>query len=235
MRWSLKLAIYDYDIIHKPGKKHTDANSLTRPPFVSDSYPLKPPPEVTDDSFMIAAAKKANKGKNAQKKKTPAERAQIVEAQAEQPLNTLPLSADYDIEAFQQAQRADPSLSPVITYLKTKVLPPGTKDIDRIFIASPAAIYTLHEGLLVRIFAPANHHREGTRFPVMVPTALRPKLLQDSHEHICAGHPRAQKMFKKISSQFFWPSMTKNIANYVKTCKEYQKRRGKAKKENLMT
>ena len=32
MRWSLKLAEYDYDVLHKPGKLHVDADALSRLP-----------------------------------------------------------------------------------------------------------------------------------------------------------------------------------------------------------
>ena len=32
MRWSLKLSEYDFDIIHKPGRLHLDADALSRLP-----------------------------------------------------------------------------------------------------------------------------------------------------------------------------------------------------------
>ncbi|RVW13399.1 Transposon Tf2-8 polyprotein [Vitis vinifera] len=58
---------------------------------------------------------------------------------------------------------------------------------------------------------------------VVVPTALRGQLLQEFHDSKVAGHSGVLRTFKRLAQQFYWPSMYKNIQDYIQQCATYQK------------
>ncbi|KAL6332966.1 hypothetical protein AAG906_019980 [Vitis piasezkii] len=55
---------------------------------------------------------------------------------------------------------------------------------------------------------------------VVVPTALRGQLLQEFHDSKVAGHSGVLRTFKRLAQQFYWPSMYKNIQDYIQQCKD---------------
>ncbi|RVW76696.1 Transposon Tf2-8 polyprotein [Vitis vinifera] len=58
---------------------------------------------------------------------------------------------------------------------------------------------------------------------VVVPTALRGQLLQEFHDSKVAGHSGVLRTFKRLAQQFYWPSMYKNIQDYIQQCATCQK------------
>ncbi|RVW67435.1 Retrovirus-related Pol polyprotein from transposon 17.6 [Vitis vinifera] len=58
---------------------------------------------------------------------------------------------------------------------------------------------------------------------VVVPTALRGQLLQEFHDSKMAGHSGVLRTFKRLAQQFYWPSMYKNIQDYIQQCATCQK------------
>ena len=53
---------------------------------------------------------------------------------------------------------------------------------------------------------------------LVIPNALRHKLLQLCHDSPLAGHAGIRKTFKLISKEFWWPGMRKDCTAYVESC-----------------
>jgi len=51
---------------------------------------------------------------------------------------------------------------------------------------------------------------------------IRETILHDNHESLLGAHRGSKKTLSLISRLFFWPSMKKEIFNYVKTCQKCQ-------------
>jgi hypothetical protein len=60
---------------------------------------------------------------------------------------------------------------------------------------------------------------------IYVPSSreLRNLVLKEMHDVPYARHPGYQKMITVVRSQFFWPRMKKDVADYIARCMECQK------------
>jgi hypothetical protein len=58
----------------------------------------------------------------------------------------------------------------------------------------------------------------------MVPSNLiLNKLIYEAHDTKIGGHFGVLHTFKKVATQFYWPSMHKFVQDYVKRCDIYQR------------
>ena len=51
----------------------------------------------------------------------------------------------------------------------------------------------------------------------------RPLIIKEYHESAVGGHQGAHKLYERIRADFFWPNMTKEIANFTRTCPSCQR------------
>ncbi|KAK3574387.1 hypothetical protein QTP86_006576 [Hemibagrus guttatus] len=51
-----------------------------------------------------------------------------------------------------------------------------------------------------------------------VPSNLRIRVLQWVHTSLCSGHPGISRTLRLTQNSFWWPSMVKDVATYVKSC-----------------
>jgi hypothetical protein len=52
---------------------------------------------------------------------------------------------------------------------------------------------------------------------------LKNAVLKEMHNVSYVGHPGHQKTIATVRSQYFWPIMKKEVANYIARCLEFQK------------
>jgi hypothetical protein len=52
---------------------------------------------------------------------------------------------------------------------------------------------------------------------------IKIEMLKEMHNVPYAGHPGYHKTNAAVISQYFWPGMKKEVANYIVTCLEFQK------------
>jgi hypothetical protein len=72
----------------------------------------------------------------------------------------------------------------------------------------PEGPFTQRNGLIFfkgRIVVPSN-------------VTLRSKLIYEAHDTKIEGHSGVLRTFKKVATQFYWPSMHKSVQDYVKRC-----------------
>ena len=76
----------------------------------------------------------------------------------------------------------------------------------------------------MRLYKDQNSQIRNTYYrQIMVPTTLRNDLIELSHSSNFAGHLGANKVYQKLSKDFFWPKMQSDIINFIKTCDICQK------------
>lgn len=169
-RWSLRLQEFDITVVYKSGRKHSDADCLSR-------APVDPPPQddQDDDSFLG------------------------------------PISTD----DFAERQRADPELKILMDYLQGK-----TADVPKVFRRGLASFFLRNNVLLKKNFSPlrADHL-------LVVPSALRPEVLEALHDDPTAGHLGVSRTLSRIQEKYYWPRLTADVAHYVKTCRDCQRRK----------
>jgi hypothetical protein len=59
---------------------------------------------------------------------------------------------------------------------------------------------------------------KGSFLQIVVPTALRTRVMEATHQHATSGHPSAHPMDVIISHRFWWPEMAKSIQQFLSQC-----------------
>lgn len=169
-RWSLRLQEFDVTVTYKSGRKHSDADCLSRAPV--DEPPKN---DDDDDSFLGSISS----------------------------------------STFAQQQRADPDLKRLHEYLEGKTSSPPAS------FKRGLSSFCFQNGIIVKKnFAP-----NKTTYLIVVPSNLREEILQASHDEPTAGHLGYARTLRRIQEKFYWPRLPTDVARYVKTCRECQRRK----------
>ena len=114
-----------------------------------------------------------------------------------------------DGDPLARRQEADPSLAPMMDYLRAGNLPDEEQTARRLVLES--AQYTLLDGVL--------YHLEKDKTLRIVPPVMdREKLFHDVHDGSFGGHLRDAKVHDQISRHYWWPAMRKDIREWCLAC-----------------
>ncbi|UYV78164.1 hypothetical protein LAZ67_16000346 [Cordylochernes scorpioides] len=156
-RWALKIQEYDFDIIHKSGKKHLDADGLSRGPLPETDW---------DEDFERLF------------------------------LNQITDEEDKFIESVKKNLN-------------------GSR-------RSIAQNFKVEDGCLFK----KNPNPEGRAWLLVVPEKKKREIMKEYHNHMSNGHLGVARTMYRIKSKYFWPSMLKDVSEFVKTCHLCQSRKG---------
>ena len=78
-------------------------------------------------------------------------------------------------------------------------------------------------GLLYRRWQPAGQPPDAVVEQLVLPHTCRPTVLQLAHTIPLAGHLGRDKTTQRILHRFYWPTLFKDVADYVRSCPECQK------------
>ena len=217
-RWLETLDTYDFTIIHRPGKKHQNADALSRRgpcpqcqmtdhcgPPIRRGRPKKGQPKDHDES----ARPVRTRGQVGTGKVPPAG------SQSQNWLSNTKL----DPEHLRRAQLADPVLGDVLTWVnageRPKIQTISHCGYEHKFYWGQYASLKVVEGVLVRDIELPNI---TTRRQVCVPSSLRVEVLQQCHDAVTAGHFGKTKTLANVSRRFLWPGMRRDSDLHVKQC-----------------
>ncbi|UYV74185.1 hypothetical protein LAZ67_11002341, partial [Cordylochernes scorpioides] len=156
-RWALKIQEYDSDIIHKSGKKHLDADGLSRGPLPETDW---------DEDFERLF------------------------------LNQITDEEDKFIESVKKNLN-------------------GSR-------RSIAQNFKEEDGCLFK----KNPNPEGRAWLLVVPENKKREIMKEYHNHMSNGHLGVARTMYRLKSKYFWPSMLKDVSEFVKTCHLCQSRKG---------
>ncbi|XP_034549911.1 uncharacterized protein LOC117820296 [Notolabrus celidotus] len=243
-RWLEKLSEYDFEIIHRPGRLHVNADSLSRQPW-RQSCPCKlpgpsPPGNIKHQAVQCdldsvfshavqspvgveghpALATESLVGVD----ETPQPGADSLET-PERILLTqtgeAALFSGWSPEELQQAQEADPDISPIRAWMEasrerpswTTVSPysPATKT----FWSQWKRLY-IRNGVLVRRF----YCLDDIQFypQVVLPRTLQPDIMRQLHEGPVGGHFGVERMVARLQTRYYWYHMREDVALWCRTC-----------------
>lgn len=168
-RWSLRLQEFDVKVVYTSGRKHSDADCLSRAPVGA------PRNDDDDDAFLG------------------------------------PISSS----TFAQQQRSDPTLQQLIKYIEGKAsMPPAP-------FKRGLSSFFMNNGMVVKKnFAP-----NKVAYLLVVPSSLREEILQALHDEPTAGHLGFTRTLRRIQDRYYWPRLSADVARYVKSCRECQRRK----------
>ncbi|UYV73057.1 hypothetical protein LAZ67_10001691, partial [Cordylochernes scorpioides] len=71
-----------------------------------------------------------------------------------------------------------------------------------------------------------NPNPEGRAWLLVVPKKRRKEIMSEYHNHMLNGHLAVARTTYRLKNKYYWPSMLKDVSEFVKTCHLCQSRKG---------
>lgn len=223
--WQMALSAYTYDIAHRPGKEHSNADGLSRP-SLENLQPTPDDPDLTYPSFIgfvgariephFPILKVSGEGKRVGTQKKPTHSSQLWAEQV-----TSSLSAPTKAEA-RAAQALDPSIRAVRKYLQQEK---GSDAVEKAVVLE-ASRCTIADDIVYIWVLEQRTTRQPTLVPrIWLPDSLTERVLKSCHDQPEVGHYDAARTLHRITSVYWWPKVWQSTQNWVQTCDVCQKRK----------
>lgn len=235
-RWLERLGEYDFNIIHRPGQLHSNADSLSRQPC-RQACPCKlPGPSLCPKDVchqavqcelgfvpnQIAQTPVGVEGHFTVTRASPVgvdaplhERIQVTKT------DETPLFGGWVTEELRQAQAADPDILPIRAWRE------AGEDWPPWAIVSPCSPATktywsqwkrlfVRDGILFRRF----YCLEGAQFypQVVLPRAFQSDVMRQMHEGPVGGHFGIERMVARLQTRYYWYRMREDVSLWCRTC-----------------
>lgn len=221
-RWLETLDSYDYELIHRPGIKHINADAMSRGPC-----------------HQCSGSHEGEKIRTGRQKKPEARAVKTRSQKDSQPCTETWLTAfTFDSEDMRQAQDNDPVLAQVKTWIEKQERPPFEEiswegQETKFYWGQFNALQMTH-GLMTRRL-----EREvfGPKIQILVPRELRHQVMEECHEARTAGHLGRNKTLNNVKRRFLWPGMRVDCDVHVRTCEACAryKTSGKTRRAGMKT
>ena len=194
-----------FDIIHRPGKLHVNADFCSRPPVGGlEENPREAKQTMQATASIIVAP--LNQEKPPLEKKEEARKTILVDTT--------------ERDRLRAEQRVDEELRPVIDYLTKQMLPSDQKKAAAIVAVSGQM--ELLDDVLYHLWWPQSKShklvRDTTRARIAVPQSMREEILTAYHDHRLGGHYGRKRTYECMRPKYWWPTMFKDVLNWVDTC-----------------
>ncbi|MEW8546122.1 MAG: reverse transcriptase domain-containing protein [Candidatus Thiodiazotropha sp.] len=217
-RWAIALQGKDFEVIHKIGRVHKNADALSRLP-----YEEQPTADTKGNDSVNVIQPQGNE--------TSKEYVQVNFTYGTAPL-VSELTQDWDDDQQNQKenplqgksvadlQRECPDFRHIFLYLENKTLPEDKKLAHTTVIEADQ--YALYNGVLYHHYQPRVKGLPTSQRlvrQIAVPGPCREDLLKSFHDsHAGGGHLGVQKTFAAIRERYYFPGMYQIISDYVTTC-----------------
>lgn len=193
-RWLEQLASFQYKIVHRPGRVHSNADALSRLPAFLPKQ-MTPCEQVEETSEAITHSVCA---------------VQLKESHNQE--------GSEGVDELRQAQREDGDLKLIMALKEEGADHNAEPPVELKKFASVWGQMQMQRGRLVRI-PPANSDA-AKQVQVVLPKALVPEVLEQLHNSVTAGHLGIQKMQAKVKDRFYWPGWFEDVRNWCRECRD---------------
>ena len=215
-RWLELLAAYDFQVDYRPGKKHGNADGLSR----KTCDPRDCSCNNEDDLLPCGPCKKCQK----QMQSTD----MLMRVKTRQQCNEEPNHHEmwfdtYSREDLRAMQMQDEHIATVITWKEES----STRPIGRQVITTSGVTRNLwllwdqlelHDGILYRKWITT----DNTTLRFIVPRAKQDEILNALHDSIQSGHLGQKKTLARVQRRFYWYQMKESVFNWIQKCEVCQ-------------
>ena len=195
-RWILALQEYEFQIKHRPGRQHSNADTLSRFPRVTPSLV---PDGAADDDLMV--------GVKATEVCTAWSRAEILKAQQADPsISTIlqQLSGDNDLPSGgENTEKSE-------------------ENGERRRYRQLWSQLELVDGVLHRC---VDKGTPSQRLVLIVPREMRAELLRLAHDVPSSGHMGINRCLERLQRQYYWPGMGAEVQLWIAECEKCNQRK----------
>lgn len=79
-------------------------------------------------------------------------------------------------------------------------------------------MFKIYEGILYRVFSPADKLKGSVVKQIVVPTSLREGIMNVGHDSPFAGHLGVKRTLDRITTNFYWPGIHNDVKLYCASC-----------------
>ncbi len=211
-RWLQILGEYSFKVIHREGKKHSNADGLSRQGPCKQCGRQDDPAGVHSEPAEGICPERVNRS-------TVRRVTSIVSA--------VTLAPEWTPNQLAVWQEADIDLTPVLAALKTGQKP-TTDEVAGHSAATKRYLQDwerlkLLDGVAYRIWYDKEGKENG--YQLLTPRQIKPQILQVAHDSVTSGHYGERKTAIKVRKHFFWPNLLTDIRHYCRTCTICQQRK----------
>jgi hypothetical protein len=206
-RWLEILERFDYKIMHRPGKRHGNADGLSR----QRCNQCGRWPHSTEPEAVTASSAYHNNPVLMQEAATPSPTSQV---------RLLTLQPRWSEADFRALQLQDPALAPFLRAVETGQYP--SHDIESAW--PPQAKHYLRDwermtiinGVLARQWFDKNGNM--VRYQWVAPRAVVLEILQQAHDNPMSGHFAHKRTLSRVREIMYWQGMDGDTRRYCQAC-----------------
>ena len=197
-RWLRILSTYDFDIVHRPGKQHKNADGLSRRPCDKCRHCERQ--EMKQKSEVSGCPGHSM-------------RAMDMTSDDEQ------WSDSWSAHQIREWQMADPVLSKVLTWVEAGVKPP--QRVVRKEGATTRIYWSLFEQLELKngvLYRKPETTEKQTNLKLVAPLDVQDRIFKCLHSSRTGGHQGVKRTNASVRQRFWWPGMQKDVARWCRYC-----------------
>ena len=209
-RWLAKLQQFHFDIVHRPGAQHWNADGLSRHPQCERGTCAP----ATNNSHSDPEQPYATSciGSSLDSELIPLESGETYVA-------AVMIAQSENSKLITTAQKTDSEISIVREWLVTENFPaciqdfaPASYELKAYWIGRKS-LFLDKDNILWR-----NRSDAGSRAQLVVPRSLRDTIFNDSHHTTYGGHFGITHTHSKIQHHYFWPGMSDFVRDQISAC-----------------
>ena len=201
-RWLELLAEYHMTVEHRPGKKHGNADGLSRRPCLQCGLSDKGTEEIARLSCAYTSAGTTS-----------------VSVQTESNVSSRETDVLVKTNDFKGEQYKDECCKPVIRFLRGEI---GEADLPKL----SQKLYALKPVLFKDLLCLSDNSGPRGEYRVVVPSSLVNEIVRAYHGHAAAGaHLGVMRTLARIKERFFWFQMQQDVTDFCRNCEDCNRRK----------
>lgn len=232
-RWITFLQGYNFQIEYRPGQVHQNADAISRREYnetsETDCIDDDQFPHVGEDfDFMTPAPKSVGQVSALTAQRLQKQAPKVPPPSFEPKTKDILQSAQnlFSPNNIRSSQGQDEQYTHLLAYLTSGTLPADLSAATRVL--KQQGDFFLNDGILYHVWIqPGKGHRScRSHVQLVIPTQLVKTVLTETHDSpLLGGHLGIARTMDKTRTRFYWPTMHRDIMNWVKSCEPCNRRK----------
>ena len=204
-RWLERLQEYDFNIQHRIGSHHQNADALSR-------HPAHQP----DSSAIVSDVNAVHIMQN--------DCPHILSSVTTEPFPEL---HEHSVTDLRKLQQDDDTVGPLLKAVEDQQCPPsnvtqGKSRKFQLLLQQWKQLY-LHKGLLFRRYEDYQGKEQWAQ--LVLPESLKSEVLSSLHSGVAGGHLGKDKTLDRLRERFYWPGHTEDVHKWCRQCPQCAQRK----------
>ena len=217
-RWLAALAVFDFEIQHRPGKKHGNADGLSRRKCARSQCPDCRPTSDDEIAAHLSETGPSNESENRPKVDEHSELDDIDREQSE-PGSWL---QGWTLMELKAAQDEDKNIAKFTAWKLSRLPRPeraaaGICGREGLWFYAYYDMLEVHNGLLY-VADTKREVKSSTVLRLVAPLPIRRQLFKQIHQTRTGGHQGINNTIAVVNCHFYWPGQYADVRRWCQQC-----------------